>query len=212
MKKFTRGQIDAFIRKHSTKGRTLNIGAGAAAYSDLFPDLVTLDIDPERAPDVVGSAEALPFPDESFDQILCSEVLEHIEHPEVAVAEMYRVLHPGGTVIITTRFGFPVHDAPRDFWRFTPYGLRMLFSAFTVVAEQSENNSFGAIAVILQRLIFQSDFRGGKLTKAVLYLVALFFKNLSWLTRAEYGDIVRTTAVPVLLTSGVYLVAQKGAR
>jgi 2-polyprenyl-3-methyl-5-hydroxy-6-metoxy-1,4-benzoquinol methylase len=49
-----------------------------------------------------GSLEAIPFADGEFDLVLCSQVIEHVPHPEVAVAELGRVLRPGGRLIIST--------------------------------------------------------------------------------------------------------------
>jgi len=51
---------------------------------------------------LVGSADALPFPDDYFDTILCSDVVEHLLYPERCLAEVYRVTKPGGTAIVTT--------------------------------------------------------------------------------------------------------------
>jgi len=44
--------------------------------------------------------QALPFPDESFDLILCNHVLEHIPDDRLAMRELYRVLAPGGTAVL----------------------------------------------------------------------------------------------------------------
>ncbi len=55
---------------------------------------------------VQGDALALPFADATFDRVICSEVLEHLTADEVAMAELARVLRPGGTMAITVpRFG-----------------------------------------------------------------------------------------------------------
>ena len=50
----------------------------------------------------VMDANKLPFDDNTFDVLICSEVLEHLENPEIAINEFYRVLKPGGLAIITT--------------------------------------------------------------------------------------------------------------
>jgi len=49
---------------------------------------------------VLGNAEELPFEDESFDTVVCTDVLEHLEHPERVVAEMRRVLKEDGELIV----------------------------------------------------------------------------------------------------------------
>lgn len=87
-------------------------------------------------PDVHGSAEALPFASESFDALACFEVLEHVDDPLTAMAEAMRVLRPGGLYVVSVPFIYPLHDRPRDFRRYTPFGLRRSLSeaGFQVVA------------------------------------------------------------------------------
>jgi SAM-dependent methyltransferase len=77
-------------------------------------------------PDVYGDAQALPFAAESFDAVLLQHVLEHVPEPSTAVAEALRVLRPAGRLIVETPFLYPVHDAPFDYQRWTPVGLRRL--------------------------------------------------------------------------------------
>src|SRR5262249_32402332 len=69
----------------------------------------------------------LPFADATFERVLCVEVLEHLHDPALAVAEMRRVLAPGGLLLLTTRFAYPLHDEPHDYFRYTVHGLRHLF-------------------------------------------------------------------------------------
>lgn len=54
-----------------------------------------------------GDAVALPFPDETFDRIICSEVFEHIAADTAAMAELYRVLRPGGVLAATVPAWLP---------------------------------------------------------------------------------------------------------
>jgi SAM-dependent methyltransferase len=205
MKKFTRGKIDSFLEKYSSEANVLDIGASSGDHSNYYPHALTIDIDPSRKPDQVADAQELPFEDHSFDGIVCSEVLEHIPNPKKAIAEMRRVLVPGGFVVLTTRFLFPVHDAPGDYFRFTPYALEELFKDWDMREVASENGPFSTIAVLLQRILFQTDIRGGKATKAVLYLFAKFFSYLDALIVKSYGDIRRSSEVTTIMTSGVYI-------
>lgn len=61
-----------------------------------------------------------------FSAALCSEVLEHVERPWVALPQLRHVLRPGGWIVITTLTSFPIHAFPNDYWRFTESGLRLL--------------------------------------------------------------------------------------
>ncbi|MBP6946374.1 MAG: methyltransferase domain-containing protein [Candidatus Pacebacteria bacterium] len=209
MKKLTRGKINSFLAKHASDKRVLDIGAASGDHASMFPNAIALDIDPARKPDIVGDAHNLPFPDASFEVVVCSEVFEHLEDPRKAVSEMHRVLVSGGIIILTTRFLFPVHDAPGDYFRFTPYGLRLLFANWEIFDEECEADSFSTIAVLLQRIIFQSELRGGKITKGILWLFVLLFNKLDFLTIRRYGDIRRTSIVSSLLSSGIYIACRK---
>lgn len=81
---------------------------------------------------------SIELPDESFDCVICLEVLEHVAHPFAAARELERVLRPGGSLFLTTPFltGYHghlasasgSHDDFPDFWRFTHQGLERLFS------------------------------------------------------------------------------------
>ena len=74
--------------------------------------------------------ENLEFPDATFDAAVCWSVLEHVPHPDRAVAELYRVLKPGGEIWVQLPFLFPYHESPRDYWRVTPDGLRLWMTWF----------------------------------------------------------------------------------
>lgn len=75
-------------------------------------------------PDVFADGAALPFADASIDHVSCLEVLEHVPDPANVIAEVARVLRPGGMLWLSMPFLYPVHDAPHDFQRYTAFGLR----------------------------------------------------------------------------------------
>lgn len=209
MQKFTRHKIEEFLSRHATSAYTLDIGANKKDHAQHFPNRVTLDIDAVRNPDVIGDVQKLSFPDETFDCVVCSEVLEHVLDPAQAAHEMIRVLKKNGTLVLTTRFMYPVHDAPGDHWRFTSYGLEQLFSKMEYLETSTEGGPFYAAAVILQRVLFQTRVKGGKITKALVYGLALLLKSLDGLVIDSFGDIQRTKNVTTIGGSGVYLFGKK---
>jgi len=105
-------------------------GAGRAV-----PGYVNLDLFPMPDVDVAADAEALPFPDAVFQRVECDAVLEHVRHPERVMAEIRRVLAPGGYAHLVTPFCHPFHEYPKDYRRFTPDGLKALACGLEPVAE-----------------------------------------------------------------------------
>jgi ubiquinone/menaquinone biosynthesis C-methylase UbiE len=92
--------------------------------------------------DIVAFANNLPFYDEEFDNVLCLEMLEHDNRFWESIKEMYRVLKPGGTMVITTRSnGFPNHDYPYDYYRFSKEALIDLFNMVNLKNIRVEDDS-----------------------------------------------------------------------
>jgi ubiquinone/menaquinone biosynthesis C-methylase UbiE len=105
-------------RAHVVLGtlRLLDVGCGAKPYMPLFAPYAAeyVGVDPVENPhaDLVGSVEDLPVADESFDVLLCSQVLEHCDSPMRAVAELRRVAAPGGRVLVSTHGVMAYHPFP----------------------------------------------------------------------------------------------------
>lgn len=74
-------------------------------------------------PDIFGDARRIPLAEDSVDAVVMLEVLEHLKHPREALLEIARVLRPGGQLLLTVPFLYPIHDAPHDFQRYTIHGL-----------------------------------------------------------------------------------------
>lgn len=81
-------------------GRTLEIGGGVGGFKEFAPDVVSSDVLFAPWIDVVADAQALPFADESFANIVMFDVLHHIEFPRAFFAEAARVLGPGGRIVM----------------------------------------------------------------------------------------------------------------
>ncbi len=207
--KITRSHLREFLAPYATDAYTLDIGCANSPYSRLFPKRVGLDVAPGAGVDVVADAHALPFEDATFDQILCTEVLEHLHTPSQAITEMRRVLKPGGRIILTTRFVFPLHDVPHDYFRYTKYGLKHLFKDWEVERLVEETNTLETIAVLLQRVGYQTTLRCNKVSKVLIFLLARLVAASSKLIVTEYGDIKKSVSEKNIMTSGYYLVARK---
>ncbi len=117
------------------RGRLIDIGCRTKPYAKMMRPFVDEHVgvdhqDCRHAPDCIdlyGSAYRIPAENQSFDCALCTAVLEHLEEPEAALAECFRVLKPGGTAVYSVPFIWHVHEAPRDFFRFSRFGLHHVF-------------------------------------------------------------------------------------
>lgn len=207
--KLTRVTLDRFIERHATTARTLDIGAQNGPYGALFPNRIGLDIVPGRGVRIIGDAQALGVRDGAFRSILCTEVLEHLPEPQRAIDEMWRVLEPGGQLLLTTRFLFPIHDAPHDYFRFTKYGLRHLLRQFEILDLVEETDSVGTLAVLLQRLGMQARTLGRTPLRGVWLLAAQAMRPWSFLISDEYGDSSRRTPETGIMTSGYHVRCRK---
>lgn len=76
----------------------------------------------------LATTTQIPVASNTVDVVLCTEVLEHVAEPSIALAEMSRITRPGGWLVLTTPFLLSVHEAPYDFYRYTEYGLRYLLN------------------------------------------------------------------------------------
>jgi len=113
----------------------LDVGAGSAPYRGLFAkceyktqDFIKLAGDQLRGKkgynqiDYVSDIVNIPVVDESFDVILCTEVLEHIPYPILAIKEFSRILNKGGILLLSAPLGSGLHQEPYHFYGgYTPY-------------------------------------------------------------------------------------------
>jgi ubiquinone/menaquinone biosynthesis C-methylase UbiE len=144
---FTRDNIDRYIVRtsllnaiksnlHNLSGGLLDIGCGKMPYRELILknsrvtkytglDIETaLNYDDQVRPDYTWNGVTMPFGDQQFDCALATEVLEHCPDPELVLKETARVLKPGGALLFTVPFLWPLHEVPHDEYRYTPFSIK----------------------------------------------------------------------------------------
>lgn len=100
----------------------------------------SLDISTSHHVDINADIHDSGIDTETYDTIFAKEVLEHLYNPQKAINELYRILKKNGTLIFSTRFIYPYHEEPFDYFRFTKYGLRELlkdFDEITIISQGS---------------------------------------------------------------------------
>lgn len=118
-------------------------------------EYIRMEHKPMKGIDVVGSAYEIPFPDEYFDSVVCTQVFEHLAVPHKAVREIHRILKKGGTILVTVPQMTPLHEIPYDYFRYTNYGLEALFEDFELVEMRRCGNYLATLAQL--RITFWCD-------------------------------------------------------
>jgi ubiquinone/menaquinone biosynthesis C-methylase UbiE len=186
------------------RGSLLDVGCGEMPFRfALHPDVAYSGLDVAEALDFGMSGNSaitlfdgtnIPFDDNSFDNILCTEVIEHAMDPEKLVNEMHRVLKPGGLLVLTVPFSARVHHAPHDYHRFTRYRLAQMVSRFGKSEIAPRGNDIAAIAnkliVLLWRSTRPTPLMPLKLLLAlpVAPVAAIFLAAAHWTIRMGGGS------------------------
>lgn len=127
--------------------KILNVGGRIQPYRPLFSgrERLYVAVDPqfEGLVDILAVGEALPFTDEQFDLVTCTQVLSYVTNPCLVAQEIYRVLRPGGALFLSAPALFPEHHDER--WRFLPDGLRLLLAQFSHVEVLPEGHSIAGL-------------------------------------------------------------------
>lgn len=179
-------------------GRLIDIGCGIKPYANLMKPFVTEHIGVDHAAslhdaqnrDLVGTAYSIPVENESFDTALCSAVLEHLEEPATALNECFRILKSGGYAIYTVPFIWHLHEEPRDFYRFSKFGLHYQFekAGFEIVEMKALSGfwvTFGQLLVYNLYRINWGPLRWFRIIDAVAMLMHGFFYLLDRFDRTE---------------------------
>jgi SAM-dependent methyltransferase len=144
------------------ESRVADVGAGDAPYRELFSHVDYVTIDWEHSPhegasavDLVASADAIPLPEGSFDAVLLNQVLEHVPNPAHVLAELLRILRPGGHLFVTVPLVWELHEMPFDYFRYTSPGLRTLLEqvGFEQIEVTARNDCFTTLAQMMRNIV-----------------------------------------------------------
>lgn len=171
----------------SFHGSILDIGCGSKPYQRLFinaTQYIGLDIEVSghdhrnSKVDIFYNGDTLPFDDASIDNLVCFEVLEHVFNFNELINEMYRVLKPGGKLLITVPFAFPEHESPFDFFRYTSFGLNKLFESNKFKIEYCIKSTSYFLSLVQLLNIYIYHVSDNKIYKFLIQIFFIFPINL----------------------------------
>jgi SAM-dependent methyltransferase len=187
-------------------GKVLDLGCGEKPYrylieNNIYKECQYLGIDilnplyqSQTYPDLFWDGHNIPLANETVNHIIATEVFEHVPDLLPVLSETYRVLKPGGLIFFTVPFLWPIHDAPNDEYRYTPFSLERItkeagFTNITIKALGGWNASLAQMIGLWSRRSPMSDELRDKFSAQLFPL---------------YQYLINNDKIPNQLTSEMY--------
>ena len=143
----------------SVQGKVFDYGCGGSPYRQLFSagtEYIGADIAPGPQVDRVLLPNGMTTESPGvYDLVLSTQVLEHVSDPQSYLKECFRILKPGGILVLTTHGMFEEHGCPHDYYRWTSRGLETLVTAtgFSIRKSSKLTTGIRAIVFLLNRFV-----------------------------------------------------------
>ena len=194
--------VKRIIQLFVTEAKVLDLGAGAGRLST---NIINLDIVETADTDVIGDGHYLPLQDQVFDVVVNCAVLEHVKEPKSVVAEIERVLKPGGYVCAAVPFLQGFHASPYDYQRYTIAGFDHLFVDFNKIEGDACSGPTTAFHWFFREYVgLILSFGSLTLAKSISLLIGWLTFPVVWL---DYLLLLHPHAH--ILSSAIYFIGQK---
>lgn len=172
--------IKKAVERYSyTDGWTLDAGCGESPYKEIFCYYMGIDIS------FGHDIKDIKHPDNRFDNVFCSQVLEHVDDYMKAISEIRRVLKPKGILILSVPFTWQLHGEPNDYRRFTPYGIKEMLKGFTIIETKANGGKWATIGQLLINSMTTSNKILRWVTKILIPFINSFFLFLDTINKDE---------------------------
>lgn len=150
----------AFVHAMPKGSLVLDAGAGEQPYRHLMAHVIYESADFEQVDKpylkstYVCDLKQIPVENERFDFILFNQVMEHLPEPQLVLQELHRVLKPGGKLLYTAPLFYEEHEIPYDFFRYTQFSIKKLFSESGFALERLDwlEGYYGTVGYQLNRM------------------------------------------------------------
>jgi len=170
---------DRFLEKNIPfyKGVLYDLGCGESPYKSFFLDYVEQYVGVDWAgsihdtdADITADLnKPLPIESEAADTVISISVMEHLCEPQMMLNEAFRILKPNGRIVLQVPWQWWIHEAPHDFFRYTPYGLKYMFekAGFKEV-EVTPQSGFFTMVVLKINYFTARSIRGPRLLRLII--------------------------------------------
>lgn len=158
-------------------GKLLDVGCGTKPYRNLFRvesydglEYNTLEYGESKNAEYFYDGHTFPFENESYDNIVSNEVLEHVFNPDEFLSEINRVLKMDGKLLLSVPFVWDEHEQPYDFARYTSFAMRHLFEkyGFEIIEYRKSVNDLGVVFQLLNDYIYKKMIKRGRLKHRII--------------------------------------------
>lgn len=177
-------QVDKLIIKNTNlfNGKLVDLGSGTSPYRDFFELYCSsyTSVDWSNSPheikaDVISDLNvSINVVSNSVDVVVSISVLEHLYRPQIMLKETYRILKDGGNLMMHVPWQWWVHEAPHDYYRYSPYGLEYLLSdaGFKLIRIEPQGGVFSSIFFKLNYYLKRFS-KGPRVLKLFIDLILL---------------------------------------
>lgn len=194
------------------EGNLLDLGCGKVPLYEVYKNYITKNICVDwqnslheniHLDYISDLNKSLPIEDNIFKSIILSDVLEHIREPYNLWLEMYRILAPGGILMMNVPFFYWLHEEPYDFFRYTKHALNYMAekSGFEIIKLEPTGGAPEILADIAAKLTKKLPFIGAFGAKTIQKITWFFIKS-------NFGKRISTSTAQTF-PLGYVLIAKK---
>lgn len=210
--------MDKFLCKYSFmfKGKIYDLGCGETPYRTFLLSFANKYIGVDwgnslhnlNADIIADLNKPLPIESEVADTIFSISVIEHLYNPQMMLNEAFRILKPGGNIILQVPWQWGIHEAPYDYFRFSPYALKFMFeqAGFSILSIEPTAGFFTTFILKFNYFTLRIINRQKRIMRGIL---KLFFVPLWYINQTIAPSFDKLDKDWSIETQGYFITAKK---